>query len=178
VAGAGFVGSAAALRLIEQGHSVIVLEARDRIVGRTFTEVRGEAVPRPRCTWIGPGQDAIYGSMTEFGIPEFKQFTDGDAMIFVDGKRYRYGGAIPWTMRPCASANLGIAFLELGRMSKTIPAEAPWEASKAAKWNGMTLAQWRGDDGFHRRRGPLRGTRGRRGDGGIVGCVMLRRWHT
>jgi monoamine oxidase len=147
VVGAGFAGLTAALRLIQKGHSVMVLEARDRIGGRTFTEVRDEGLYIDHGgTWIGPGQDAIYGLMTEFGIPEFKQFTDGDAMMFVDGKKYRYGGTIPWTMSPWASANLGIAFLELGRMCKTIPAEAPWEAPKAEKWDGMTLAQWLRDN--------------------------------
>jgi monoamine oxidase len=124
---------------------VVVLEARDRIGGRTFTEVRGDGLYLDHGgTWIGPGQDAIYGLMTEFGIRSFKQFTDGDAMMFVDGKKYRYGGSIPWTMSPWASANLSIAFLELGRMCKTIPVEAPWTAAKAQKWDRTTLAQWLG----------------------------------
>lgn len=40
VVGAGFAGLTAALRLRQAGHSVAVLEARDRIGGRTFTEQR------------------------------------------------------------------------------------------------------------------------------------------
>lgn len=136
VVGAGFSGLTAALRLKQRGCSVVVLEARDRIGGRTFTEVRGDGLYLDHGgTWIGPGQDAIYGLMTEFGIRSFKQFTDGDAMMFVDDKKYRYGGSIPWTMSPWASANLGMAFVELGRMCKTIPADAPWTAAKAEKWD-------------------------------------------
>jgi monoamine oxidase len=147
VVGAGFAGLTAALRLKQMGHSVAVVEARDRIGGRTFTEVRGDGLYIDHGgTWIGPGQDRIYALMAEFDIPSFKQFTDGDAMMFVDGKKYRYGGTIPWTMSPWASANLGVAFLELGRMCKTIPREAPWEAAKADKWDSTTLAQWLGDN--------------------------------
>ncbi len=43
VVGAGFAGLTAALRIKQSGHSVAVLEARDRIGGRTFTEVRDDS---------------------------------------------------------------------------------------------------------------------------------------
>ena len=38
--------------------------------------------------------------MDEFGVPEYKQHNDGDAMMIVDGKKHRYGGTIPWTDEP------------------------------------------------------------------------------
>ena len=42
--------------------------------------------------------------MNEFGVPSYKQYTDGDAMMFVDGKKYRYKGTIPLSMSPWAVA--------------------------------------------------------------------------
>jgi monoamine oxidase len=42
VVGAGFAGLAAARRLSQEGASTIVLEANDRVGGRTHTEVSGD----------------------------------------------------------------------------------------------------------------------------------------
>ncbi|MGO4200392.1 flavin monoamine oxidase family protein [Rhodococcus sp. TAF43] len=147
VVGAGFAGLTAALRLKQAGRSITVLEARDRIGGRTFTETRDDGVWIDRGgAWIGPGQDRIHALMTEFGVPSYRQYTDGDAMMMVDGKKYRYQGTIPMTMSPWAVANLGAVFLELGELCKSIPLDAPWEAKRAAEWDRISLAKWLDDN--------------------------------
>ncbi|MGW5109581.1 flavin monoamine oxidase family protein [Nocardia sp. NPDC004123] len=143
VIGGGFAGLTAALRLKQAERSVAVLEARDRLGGRTFTEVRADGCWIDRGgAWIGPGQDRIQALMNEFGVRSYRQYTDGEAMMVVDGKQYRYSGTIPWSMSPWASMNLGASFVELGHLCKSIPLEAPWEAKKADKWDSMSLAQW------------------------------------
>jgi monoamine oxidase len=143
VVGAGFAGLTAALRVKQAGHSVALLEARDRIGGRTFTETRNDGLWIDRGgAWIGPGQDAIYALMNEFGVPSYKQYVEGDAMMFVDGKKYRYKGTIPLSMSPWAVANIGTVFLELTQMCKSIPVEAPWEAPKAHKWDQLSWGAW------------------------------------
>jgi monoamine oxidase len=141
--GGGFAGLTAALRLKQAGRSVALLEARDRVGGRTYTITREDGTWIDKGgAWIGPTQDRIYALMDEFGVKSFKQYHDGEAMMVVDGKQHRYGGMIPWTMSPWASLNLGTAMFELGQLCKSIPLEAPWEAKKAEKWDRMTLAQW------------------------------------
>lgn len=143
VVGAGFAGLTAALRLKQAGHSVALLEARDRVGGRTHTVMRddGSWIDKGGA-WVGPTQDRIHALMDEFGVKTFKQYSDGDAMMVVDGKQHRYAGTIPWSMSPLTSLSLGAAMFELGQMCKTIPLEAPWEAKKAKRWDRMTLAQW------------------------------------
>lgn len=143
VVGAGFAGLTAALRLTQAGRSVAVLEARDRVGGRTFTETLpdGTWIDR-RGAWIGPGQDRIKALMNEFGIAEYKQNFEGDALMVVDGKKHRYSGTIPWSMSPWAVANLGAGLLEVTQMCKAVPGEAPWTAKKAAAWDRISLGEW------------------------------------
>ena len=143
VVGAGFAGLTAALRLKQAGRSVALLEARDRVGGRTFTVTRDDGVWIDRGgAWVGPGHDRIYALMSEYSVPEYKQHNDGDAMMIVDGKKHRYGGTIPWTMSPWAVANLGIGLATIEEMCKAIPREAPWEAKKAEEWDRISLGEW------------------------------------
>ncbi len=143
VVGAGFAGLTAALRLKQAGRSVALLEARDRVGGRTWTVTRDDGAWVDRGgAWVGPGQDRIYALMHEFGVAEYKQHNDGQAMMIVDGKQHRYGGTIPWTVSPWAIANLGIGLLQAEQMCKSLPREAPWAAKKAAEWDRISVGEW------------------------------------
>jgi monoamine oxidase len=59
VVGAGLAGLAAASRLVDAGAEVVVLEARERVGGRTLTLPAADGTPIDHGgQWIGPTQTA------------------------------------------------------------------------------------------------------------------------
>jgi monoamine oxidase len=69
VVGAGLAGLHAAWRLERRGHRVTVLEARDRVGGRTWSHTFPDGTVAERGgEFIAPAQDAIRGLCAELGI--------------------------------------------------------------------------------------------------------------
>src|SRR3954451_19989371 len=69
VVGAGFAGLTAARDLDAKGHSVCVLEARDRVGGRAHNYPIGDGEITERgATFAGPTQDRILALAKEMGV--------------------------------------------------------------------------------------------------------------
>jgi monoamine oxidase len=145
VVGAGLAGLVAARDLQRAGRSVVVLEARDRVGGRTLNQELGPDHPgkvvEAGGQWIGPTQDRLAALAAELGVERFPTFGDGEHLIEAGGEVRRYRGRIP-NLPPLALADLGQAQLRLDRMAKKVPTAAPWEARKAAEWDGQTFRTW------------------------------------
>ncbi|MCB0964940.1 MAG: FAD-dependent oxidoreductase, partial [Acidimicrobiales bacterium] len=72
VLGAGLAGLAAARRLVADGHEVVVLEARDRVGGRTEGGFTVDDTPiELGGQWIGPTQTRMYELVDELGLETF-----------------------------------------------------------------------------------------------------------
>src|SRR5690349_10640335 len=73
VVGAGFSGLAAARALVAAGHSVIVLEARDRVGGRTRNAsiAGGRYIAEVGGQFVGPTQDRILALAKAVGAKTF-----------------------------------------------------------------------------------------------------------
>jgi monoamine oxidase len=70
VVGAGLAGLSAALALHDAGVSVIVLEARDRVGGRVWSETLGNgAIAELGAEWIMAGDELLLGLAGRFGVP-------------------------------------------------------------------------------------------------------------
>ncbi len=68
VIGAGFAGLTAARELSLRGHSVAVLEARDRVGGRTWTDDRLGRRLEMGGTWVHWLQPHVWSEMTRYGL--------------------------------------------------------------------------------------------------------------
>jgi len=141
VIGAGFAGLKAAQQLIAMGRSVILLEAKDRVGGRVKrAEVAGR-VADVGGQWVGAGHTELIGEAERHGIGTYKQYETGKTVMQLLGKVVHFTGPVP-RMNPIALIELLRLQRRWERDLKTIPADAPWAAPKAAEWDAITLESW------------------------------------
>lgn len=143
IIGAGLSGLAAGWELKKGGFKNFkVLEARDRVGGRTLNQVVNDAPVESGATWIGPGQTAIYNLCRELGIDTFHAHWSGDAQLVEGGVVHRLSGDLgPPIQNPALLA-------KLETLAKTVPVEAPWTAPNAAALDAKTFGQFLLDEGM------------------------------
>lgn len=146
VVGAGLSGLAAARHLAAQGREVVVLEARDRVGGRTEGHVLDDGTPLELGgQWIGPTQNRMYALVEELGLEHFRTHNDeGDLLLELGGRRSRlkpHRGATP-RLGPFALADLAQGLARFTRLANRVSLTAPWESPDAERLDGQTFETW------------------------------------
>ncbi len=150
VVGAGFAGLAAARRLTERGASVLVLEARGRVGGRTLgVTIGGGTVLDVGGQWAGPTQTRLLDLAAEVGVETYPTFTTGDNLLYYRGELLRYDGSTAAALPPIPQEDLNefltVAFGELDPLAQRIPLDAPWAAPDVDvhALDGQTAETWK-----------------------------------
>ena len=145
VIGAGISGLTAARRLAESGCDVVVLEARERVGGRTLNHTFDDGtVVEMGGQWVGPTQDRVLALLDEIGLATFPTYNDGKDLLVarssqttpkqVKGQRMM--------MAPHVLIDIGVAQQRLHRMARQVPLTEPWTARRADEWDGQTAESW------------------------------------
>jgi putrescine oxidase len=142
VIGAGPSGLSAARELRKAGLSVAVLEARDRVGGRTHTDVIDGAILEVGGQWVSPDQTALIALLDELGLETYSRYRDGDSVyIGADGTARRYSGeSFPVGDHTLAEMERLTALLD--RLVEEAGPEAPWEHPQARELDTESFAAW------------------------------------
>lgn len=148
VVGAGLAGLSAARRLEQAGLSVQVLEARDRVGGRTWTVELDGGRYDAGGQWTGPSQQRMMALVDELGLQTESTYHSGRKVLELDGEVSTYSGTIPrisvWKL-----VRMQLAIWRIEWLCRRVPVLAPWTAATAAEWDGMSaldLVQQRLED--------------------------------
>ena len=146
VVGGGIAGLTAASELVKAGVEVRVLEARDRVGGRTWnTEIGGQANELGG-QWVGPYQGAIYETLGELGLETFPCYREGSHVyIDPDGGVHRYEGE-DFPFPPQSAQAYEAALARLDELAGEMDPEAPWEHPDAQRLDSMTFETWLGEE--------------------------------
>jgi monoamine oxidase len=126
IVGAGLAGLTAARQLTKAGHEVCVLEARDRVGGRTLNHhVSKGVIAEAGGQFIGPTQHRIAALAKEVGVKTFETYNSGEDLLYARGQlsRYSASGLPP---DPDVQQAAIAALTQLDRMAARVPLDAPW----------------------------------------------------
>lgn len=145
VVGAGLAGLSAARRLDAHGVEVVVVEARDRVGGRTEGGHTADGTPvELGGQWLGATQNRMYELVDELGLETFPTYNTGRHVVDLGGRRSLLRsarGAVP-KLGPIVLADLFHGLRRFNSIADSVPLDAPWRAPDAALLDGQTFESW------------------------------------
>jgi putrescine oxidase len=142
IVGAGAAGLTAANELKKAGLSVVVLEARDRVGGRLWTDVVDGAMLEIGGQWVSPDQEALKETIAELGLETYPRYREGDSVyIGRDGKLTRFTGEI-FPVAPETEREIVRLIDKLDAMVAEVEPDAPWTHPDAEALDRVSFEAW------------------------------------
>jgi monoamine oxidase len=147
VVGAGLAGLTAARNLARHGRRVVVLEARDRVGGRTLNhQISSGHVAEAGGEFVGPTQDRVLALAKSLGIGTFNAYDSGNNVyLYPPEPRLTYSDTSPLGTAPpdpLLAADIAKLVEQIDQLAATIPVEKPWTAKNAEQYDSQTLETW------------------------------------
>jgi monoamine oxidase len=143
VVAAGFGGMVAAYRLHQMGHSVIVVDAMNRVGGRSWSTTLSDGTFLDiGAGWTSSTEFNILALVRELGLLTYTQYGLGPNQglnLFVgsDGKVTTYTG-LNFPVSQQAKDQIANAIFTIDSMAETVPLDAPWTAANAVGWDNTS----------------------------------------
>ncbi|MFU8868800.1 flavin monoamine oxidase family protein [Natronococcus sp.] len=143
VVGAGLSGLTAARELADAGLEVVVLEARDRVGGRTAegSLSTGNAIDRG-AEWIGADHERVLELVEKFDLELREQYDAGADRVAVAGEVFDHENRFRALPEESAS-ELQAALERVESLRRDVPLESPDDAPDAALRDATTLESWK-----------------------------------
>jgi monoamine oxidase len=142
VVGGGLAGLSAARTLVASGKSVAVLEARDRVGGRTLNHSLGDGkVVEVGGEFVGPTQDYTIGLANELGVKQFPAYQNLKSAYINGNSVAYYSGDLP-AAGVTGTVDLVELVTELDNLASQVPVSAPWTWSEAAEYDYQSADTW------------------------------------
>ena len=142
VVGAGFSGLTVARNLKQAGVSVVVLEAEDRVGGRSKPGSIAGQVMDTGGQWVATNQTHLLALADELGVQTYPQYVEGDHILDVEGRvaKYKEGEDLP--LEPADLEEFNRLMGELDALTGKIDVAAPWTVEGAAALDAQTFESW------------------------------------
>jgi monoamine oxidase len=143
VVGAGFAGLAAAKALHAAGVEPLVIEARDRVGGRTCPGTIAGLTIDLGGMWVGPTQTSLDALAREYGVKTYPQYITGKSAIELNGKWHSSEGEdyLALLSLPVKLDVMQLVY-RLTALSDSINPASPWSHPKADQFDAMTMQTW------------------------------------
>ncbi|MBO9695248.1 MAG: FAD-dependent oxidoreductase, partial [Sphingopyxis sp.] len=125
-------------QLAGEAKSVVVLEARDRVGGRTKPGMLAGHRIDLGGMWVGPTQTRIVALGDEYGVRRYVTPAVGDRVSVIDGDA-RVGKS---PFDDSTHSEFVALYQRINELSATVPPETPWTAPNADVLDSKTFRTW------------------------------------